>query len=185
LTSAIKRLRGTLFVEVSMFVGPVLLCCALAIVSAACVVLLQRPVHVALGLLGHSLSMAALYLTMNAQMSAVAQTLIYSGAVVVLFLIVVALLPEGGAERLSAGRLAGAGLAFVVVLGLLIAALLTTWQVGGEITAVVGEAADVKAIGKPLFSSLIVPFELTAPLLLTAIVSAIALWRRQETRGAA
>jgi NADH:ubiquinone oxidoreductase subunit 6 (subunit J) len=38
----------------------------------------------------------------------------------------------------------------------------------------------VKEVGKPLFSTLVVPFELTAPLLLAAIVTAIALWRRQE-----
>ena len=35
-------------------------------------------------------------------------------------------------------------------------------------------------IGAPLFHELVVPFELTAPLLLAAIVAAIALWRRQE-----
>jgi NADH:ubiquinone oxidoreductase subunit 6 (subunit J) len=35
-------------------------------------------------------------------------------------------------------------------------------------------------IGRSLFGRLIVPFELTAPLLLVAIVGAVAIWRRQE-----
>jgi len=38
----------------------------------------------------------------------------------------------------------------------------------------------VEAIGRSLFGPLLVPFELTAPLLLVAIIGAVAIWRRQE-----
>lgn len=157
---------------------PIAVPCALAVVTALCVVLLRRPVHVALGLLGHSLAMAALYLGLSSEFSAVAQTLIYSGAIVVLFLIVVALLPEGGREKLSAGGLAAAlfvGIAMVAGLSMLFAGL-----PGRALPTISGKGFRVDEIGSPLFKSLIVPFELTAPLLLAAIVTAIALWRRQE-----
>ena len=77
--------------------------CALVVISALAVVVLRKPVHTALGLLAHSLSMAALYLMLDAQLMAMAQVLIYSGAIVVLFLIVVTLLPSGGQEQLGAG----------------------------------------------------------------------------------
>jgi NADH-quinone oxidoreductase subunit J len=160
--------------------GPVIVACVMAVATALCVALLRRPVHVALGLLGHSLSMAALYMALAAQMSAAAQTLIYSGAIVVLFLIVVALLPEGGAEQLSGSGLAAAIGVAGIVAGLLFAGLATTWQVGGNIGVATDAVFDVKAIGRPLFKQLLVSFELTAPLLLAAIVAAIALWRRQE-----
>jgi NADH-quinone oxidoreductase subunit J len=159
---------------------PVAICCALAALSALAVVLLKRPVHVALGLLGHSLSMAALYFLLSAQLMAVAQMLIYSGAIVVLFLIVVTLLPEGGQEKLTTGGLLYAIVSAAAVLAVFGGALSAFTAAGGSLPAITGEGPSVKEVGKPFFGSLVVPFELTAPLLLAAIVTAIALWRRQE-----
>jgi NADH-quinone oxidoreductase subunit J len=159
----------------------VIACCALAVISAFGVVLLKKPVHVAVGLLGHSLSMAALYFSLTAQLMAVAQVLIYSGAIVVLFLIVVALLPTGGSEVLNAGRRFGAA-AVVVAFAAGLAAMFVS---ASDVPAITGTAPSVKQVGRPLFTELIVPFELTAPLLLAAIVSAIALWKRQERSATA
>jgi len=159
---------------------PVAICCALAAVSALAVVLLKKPVHTALGLLGHSLSMAALYFLLSAQLMAVAQMLIYSGAIVVLFLIVVTLLPEGGQEKLTGGHLFFGAVAGVAVLAVFGGALSAFTAASGELPHLSGAGPSVKEIGKPLFNSLLLPFELTAPLLLAAIVTAIALWRRQE-----
>ena len=158
----------------------VAVCCTIAAISALAVVLLKRPVHTAVGLLGHSLAMAALYLMLSAQLMAVAQVLIYSGAIVVLFLIVVTLLPEGGAERLTGGRLVAAFITGGSILLVLGAALAAHLQTGIGFAPIVGDGPTVKQVGQPLFSTMIVPFELTAPLLLASIVSAIALWRRQE-----
>ncbi len=155
---------------------PVVVCCVLALVSALAVVLLKRPVHVAVGLLAHSLSMAALYFALDAQLMAVAQVLIYSGAIVVLFLIVVALLPTGGKEELGAGRFFAAALVLCAV-G---AGLVVMMNGASSLAAIDGAGPSVKDVGKPLFTSLLAPFEMTAPLLLAAIVSAIALWKRQE-----
>src|SRR5688572_31302414 len=87
----------------------------------------RRPVHAVVALLGHSLSIAALYMMLGADMVAMGQILIYSGAIVVLFLFVVALLPQGGSEgdpgmgRVLAGVVAGgallAGIAAWLALG--------------------------------------------------------------------
>ncbi len=159
---------------------PTALCCALAALSALAVVLLKKPVHTALGLLGHSLSMAALYFLLSAQLMAVAQMLIYSGAIVVLFLIVVTLLPEGGQEKLTAGGLVYATIAGLAVLAVFGGALSAFTASSGVLPAIHGSGPTVKEIGRPLFTTLLVPFELTAPLLLSAIVAAIALWRRQD-----
>lgn len=156
---------------------PVVVCCALAAVTALGVILMRRPVHVAVSLLGHSLSLAALYMAVAAPFSAVAQTLIYSGAIVVLFLIVVALLPSGGAEEPPGRRLAMGAL---VLLGTL--AALGTAVMASGIAHAEGKGFSVEQVGAPLFGELLVPFELTAPLLLAAIVAAITLWRRQEAR---
>ena len=156
---------------------PVSICCACAALAALGVVLLRRPVHVALSLLAHSLSVAALYMTMSADFAAVAQTLIYSGAIVVLFLIVVALLPEGGKEQsLDGGRFASSMIAF----GAILAALAALFIAQSAIPSVHTNIPSVADVGRPLFHELLGAFELTAPLLLAAIVGAISLWRRQE-----
>lgn len=157
---------------------PLAVGCAVALVSALMVVLARRPVHAVLGLLGHSLSIAALYMILGADMVAVGQVLVYAGAIVVLFLFVVALLPQGGAEGdPTAGRVLGG----VVAAGALLAGI-AAWLslVPALPPAAASAGGNVTEIGRSLFGRLIVPFELTAPLLLVAIIGAVAIWRRQE-----
>src|SRR5919201_2450639 len=87
----------------------ILAACVLALVSALAVVLLRRPVYAAVGLLAHSLSLAALFALLAASLVAIGQVIIYSGAIVVLFLFVVTLLPTGGSELApTSGRVASA-----------------------------------------------------------------------------
>lgn len=157
---------------------PLAVGCAVALVSALMVVLARRPVHAVLALLGHSLSIAALYMILGADMVAVGQVLVYAGAIVVLFLFVVALLPQGGAEsdptiwRVLCG---------VVAAGALLAGIAAWLSLGATLPPVAAHAGGgVEEVGRSLFGRLIIPFELTAPLLLVAIVGAVAIWRRQE-----
>ncbi len=155
---------------------PIALACAVALVSAVGVILARRPVHAVVALLAHSLCVAALFLIMAADLVALGQVLIYSGAIVVLFLFVVALLPHGGIESVvPTGRVVSA----VVAGAALLAALAAGLAVGAP-TAPENPAGGVEAIGRSLFGPLIVPFELTAALLLVAIIGAVAIWRRQE-----
>src|SRR4051812_24525839 len=99
----------------SLFV-PLGLGCAVALISALGVVLARRPIYAAVCLLAHSLSLAGLFGVLSAPMVAVGQLIIYSGAIVVLFLFVVTLLPSGGREltppgsRVLAALVAGAAL---------------------------------------------------------------------------
>lgn len=157
---------------------PLAVGCAVALVSALMVVLARRPVHAVVALLAHSLSLAALYLILGADMVAMGQVLIYSGAIVVLFLFVIALLPQGGTEAdLGIGRVLGG-----LIAGCALLAGLAAWlSLAGPLPPAAANAGgNVAEIGRSLFGRLIVPFELTAPLLLVAIVGAVAIWRRQE-----
>src|SRR5579864_52114 len=150
---------------------PLALGCAVALASALGVVIARRPVYAAIFLLLHSLSLAALFGLLAASIVAVGQVVIYSGAIVVLFLFVVTLLPTGGAERRVDGpRLAAACVGGAAVLVALIASL-----VAGSLPpapAVPAGDLSVYAVGHVLFNAqqLLVAFELTAPLLLVAIV---------------
>jgi NADH-quinone oxidoreductase subunit J len=151
--------------------------CAVALASALGVVLARRPIYAAMCLLVHSLSLAALFGLLSAVMVAVGQVIIYSGAIVVLFLFVVTLLPSGGRElgprgsRIGAAGVAGGGL---------LVALAAAEAAGGIPSAVLSFDLGVGAVGHALFGPLLVAFELTAPLLLVAIVGAVVIWRRHE-----
>ena len=157
---------------------PIAIGCLIALVTALGVILARRPVHGAVALLGHSLALAGLYLMLAAEMVAMAQILIYSGAIVVLFLFVVALLPAGGAEAATeGGRMAAAAIGGGAIL------LALAFAIGAVApVAAAGVIGGVPDIGRALFDPgrLLVPFELTAPLLLVAIVGAVTIWRRTE-----
>jgi NADH-quinone oxidoreductase subunit J len=153
--------------------------CAVALGSALAVVLARRPIYAAIALLVHSLSLAGLYAMLSAGLVAVGQLIIYSGAIVVLFLFVVTLLPAGGREFTpTGGRVAAA----CVAGGGLIVALAAALASGALPSAVPAPDLSVAAVGHALFGPLLVAFELTAPLLLVAIVAAVVIWRRHEPR---
>jgi NADH-quinone oxidoreductase subunit J len=157
---------------------PLALGCLVAVCSALAVVVVRRPVYAAISLLVHSLSLAALFALLAAPMIAVGQLIIYSGAIVVLFLFVVTLLPTGGRELAPTGsRLV---LALVAAAALLVA-LAAAMSVGAP-RAVATVDLDVVAVGRALFGPLLIAFELTTPLLLVAMVGAVVIWRRHEPR---
>ncbi|HYY89381.1 MAG TPA: NADH-quinone oxidoreductase subunit J, partial [Chloroflexota bacterium] len=144
------------------------------------VVVARRPVYAAVALLVHSLSLAVLFAILSAGIVAVGQVLIYSGAIVVLFLFVVTLLPTGGQELAPTGGRVAAALAAG-------ASLLVAPSAAIGLTAALPEATStpdlgVAAVGRALLGPLVVAFELTAPLLLVAIVGGVVIWRRHEPR---
>lgn len=165
------------------YFAPVVAACVIAFLSALFVVTARGAIRSVVALLAHSLSIAALYALLAAGLVAVGQLLIYSGAIVVLFLFVVALLPPGGREltsqplRLTAGVLVG-----LVLLAALFSGIQSAFVGGLQLVAASPtEVGTVAGVGHQLFDygKLVLPFELTAPLLLVAIVGSVALWRRQ------
>lgn len=149
--------------------------CVLAVLTAFGVVALRKPVYAAFSLLLHSLALAGLYLALRAEFVAASQVIIYSGAVVVLFLFVVLLLPQGGRDD-KGGVLRDLGAALAA--GAVLVGLLQAMPVDPP---PIPEAPDtVEAIGKSLFGPMLVPFELSAIPLLLAIIAGVTLWRRQE-----
>lgn len=157
------------------FFIPLLIGCVLAVSSALAVVLVRKPVYAVIALLAHSLSLAGMYAILGAAFIAVGQVLIYSGAIVVLFLIVVTLLPVGQElEAPTASRLFGAALAGAALVVAFAAALATGAPAGAAIPGTVYE------VGRTLFVDFIVPVQVLALLLLVAVVGAVAIWRRHE-----
>ena len=156
-----------------------------AILASLGVVLCASPIYSALYLIGNMVCLALLFLLYNAEFLAAVQVVVYAGAVMILFLFIIALLgakKEG--RELSFQNLMGLG--FV---GLLFCELLMSMTVGktqpmeGKVTAeVIQQMGSAKAIGIELFSKHLVPFELASLLLLVAAVGVICLAKFPSTK---
>ena len=154
-----------------------------AIAGAIGVVALRNPFYNVLALVGHLLSLAALFLLLRAEFVAAAQVVVYAGAVMVLYVFVVAYV--GGQDepiqspnrtlRLTAPVFAG-----VLLVELCIATL------GSGLKAIDGEGAPYIAgfgspaeIGRLLLTKFLLAFEVASFLLLVAAVGAVMLARRR------
>ncbi len=152
---------------------------ATLVVGALGVVLLPNIVYSAFLLAGVFLSVAGLYLMLNASFVAAAQVLVYVGAVNVLILFAIMLVNKKEAMADIPGLalrriLSGAVCAGLFAL-LLRVDLTTPWALPGP--PPIGEGATVR-IGEHLFTDYLLPFELASVLLLMAMIGAIVLARR-------
>jgi NADH-quinone oxidoreductase subunit J len=158
----------------------------LIVASAVFVVSASRPVYSVLGLLVNFLLLAIMYLTLDAEFLAVIQVVVYSGAILMLFLFVIALLSSGvrqftvGPNRLPRilvplsvfGALALGGLLFVIVQSVSPALPQSTAANAAGNANVFGSVAD---FGQALFTTYLLPFEATAFVLMIAVIGVIAL----------
>ena len=156
-----------------------------AIVAVACainLVMQRHPIASALSLIGVMGSLAVLYLLLGAEFIAMAQIIVYGGAVMVLFVFVIMLLNAGSEKRSGKSWFAQITglpllLVFVVVLSILIrsAALPTLRPV--EFGSWVGGTAQ--RIGEMLFTEYLLPFEIVSVLILIAILGAVVLAQKE------
>jgi NADH-quinone oxidoreductase subunit J len=163
--------------------------CAIAVLTGALgVVTARSPIRSALGLLVTLLGIAGLFLLLHAEFLAAVQTIVYAGAVVVLFVFVIMVVgPEPGAveplDKSRNVRLFGTALMLGFV-GLVLGALVASRKPVPFGPARV-EHGTVEAVGGLLFSKGLVPLELATVLLVVAIVAALALARGRPALPAA
>ncbi len=159
-----------------------------ALGGAIGVVAMRNPFYSVLALIVHLFSLAVLFLLLTSAFVAAAQVVVYAGAVMVLYVFVVAYVGGGGesawepipGQRFLAPLLAVALFVelSVAVLGSALKALETH---GPEVSAGFGNPA---AIGRLLLEKFLLPFEASSILLLLAAVGAIVLAARQRGEGA-
>lgn len=155
-----------------------------ALAGAIGVVTVRNPFYSVLALVGHLLSLAALFLLLRAEFIAVAQVIVYAGAVMVLYVFVVAYV-GGSAEPLRPAG--GPGLrAASIVFASLIGVELLIAVLGSGLKGVDSAGAPFSpgfgspgAIGQLLLTRFLFPFEAASFLLTAAAVGAVVLARRR------
>jgi NADH-quinone oxidoreductase subunit J len=142
-----------------------------------------HPINSALSLIVVMTSLAVLYLLLGAEFLAIAQIIVYSGAIMVLFTFVVMLLNAGREERTMGSRSARAvGFpAVVVILGVLATIVLRSQGLGSA--SIAGGITSTEDLSRVLFHELLLPFEVTSVLILIAILGAVALARHGDGGG--
>ena len=150
--------------------------------SAVGVITSRIPIHSALYLLVNFVSLAVLYVTLEAQFLAAAQVIIYAGGIVILILFVIMLI---GSERIEtraphrtwtpyAGILLG-----VTLISSMVYSFVETPSGSNATTTINGGAPET--VGMALFTQYILPVEMAAVLLLVALLGALLLGRYPKT----
>jgi NADH-quinone oxidoreductase subunit J len=166
------------------------LAAAATLIGGLGVVLARNPIHSALLLVMTLVSVAALFLLRDAELVAAVQIIVYAGAIVVLFLFVIMLLGVDRAESLRDPvpfqRPAAIALGAVLVLEIVFLAG-HHWATGAKTTSGVplhgqGFGGNVERVARVLFTDFLWPFEITAVLLVIAVVGSVVLARRSGQR---
>jgi len=156
-----------------------------AVLSALGLVLRRNPIHGALFLVVNLGCVAVLYLLLGAEFLALAQVIIYAGAIMVLFVFAIMVLIPGkeetGPDPLRSQRLLalplGALLLFEIGLILHSSVFMATPQPGPR--AAPAAAGGIESVGRLLLRDYLLPFEVTSVLLLAALVGVLALAKRR------
>ena len=152
------------------------LVCALMVVANP---FSRNPVTSAMFLVLTIISMAGLFVLLNAFFLAAVQVLVYAGAVIVLFLFVIMLMDVEEEERRRVKH-------FAVYSGMLVSGVVAIITLTAIMSSGVGASASsnplvqgsAKSLGKILFQNYLLPFEILSILLLVAMVGAILLSKK-------
>jgi NADH-quinone oxidoreductase subunit J len=152
--------------------------------SAVAVVSFSNPFFSAIALIGNLASLAVLYLLLAAEFVAAAQVLVYAGAVVVMFLFVIAYL-GGRADAPWAGRSTWQLFAAVIAASALLLEIVLAvgLKAGGRLSdeATIDESfGSPAAIGRLFLSDHLLAFEITSIVLLVAAVGGVVLGARSR-----
>ncbi|CAM5719659.1 NADH-quinone oxidoreductase subunit J [Streptomyces coeruleorubidus] len=159
----------------------------IAVIGALCTILMKRAVHSALCLAGTMIILAVFYLANGAYFLGVVQIVVYTGAIMMLFLFVVMLVGVTAADSLKEtikgqrwlALLCGLGFGVLLIAGIGNASL-SEFNGIGQANA----GGNVEGIAALLFTRYVFAFEITGALLITAAVGAMVLTHRERTERA-
>jgi NADH-quinone oxidoreductase subunit J len=152
-----------------------------ALFSALMVITNKNPVYSVLWLIVTFFAISGHYILLNAQFLAIVNIIVYAGAIMVLFLFVIMLMnlnketePRKNRWLKLAGAVAGGCLLLVLV-----AALRNTDIKQQQALVNEGGIGLIKSLGKELFTTYVVPFEISSILFLSAMVGAVVIGKKE------
>src|SRR5262249_22463987 len=149
--------------------------------GAISIVVQRQPLYSVLSLVVTLISLAAVYVTLQAQFIAAVQVIVYAGAIMVLFVFVVMLLNVK--EEVEPDRhrlLKWIAIPVAIVLIGEVVAIVSKIKDNEVITAAPSDIGETAKVGAGLFSTYLLPFEVTSVLILMALVGAVVLARREN-----
>lgn len=164
---------------IQIILGLTLICSSLGVILA------RRPVYAALSFLLTLLALAALYLQLSAEFISVMQVLVYAGAILVLFMIVIMLFQDAAFAIAKREAQSSPFLLFLAASAFLLAFLILGMRFAGLQNGEAGLPADfgtVQALGKALYLDFFFPFEAAILLFLVAVVGALYIGRKVQEK---
>ena len=156
---------------------------AVTLATAFLTIISKNPIHSAIYLIVCFFTIAGHYLLFNAQFLAIVHIIVYSGAIMVLFLFTIMLMnlnEEGEPHKKMATKIAAAisfGLVCFVMLAVFVKAMpiIDSYKTSGR------DFQSIKVLGKVLLNEYMVHFEFASVLLLVAMIGTVLLSKKEKT----
>ena len=162
----------------------ILLCIlsAVTLSTAFLTVFSRNPIHSAIYLVICFFSIAGHYLLLNAQFLAIVHVIVYSGAIMILFLFTIMLMNLNKEDEVHKPRFTrlGAIVSFCLACIVLLLIFINSKPIVGEYDTTGEDFQSIKVLGKVLLNEYMVPFEFASILLLAAMIGTVLLSKKEK-----
>lgn len=156
---------------------------AVTLATAFLTIFTKNPIHSAIYLVICFFSIAGHYLLLNSQFLAIVHIIVYSGAIMILFLFTIMLMNLNKEDEVHKPRVTrwAAVILFCLMCLVLIAIFVNSKPIVGEYTATGEDFQSIKVLGKVLLNEYMVPFEYASILLLVAMIGTVLLSKKEKS----
>jgi NADH-quinone oxidoreductase subunit J len=156
---------------------------AVTLATAFLTIFTKNPIHSAIYLVICFFSIAGHYLLLNSQFLAMVHVIVYSGAIMILFLFTIMLMNLNKEDEVHKPRVTrwAAVIFFCLMCLVLLAIFVNSKPIVGEYTATGEDYQSIKVLGKVLLNEYMVPFEYASILLLVAMIGTVLLSKKEKT----
>jgi NADH-quinone oxidoreductase subunit J len=156
---------------------------AVTIATAFLTIFSRNPIHSALYLVICFFTIAGHYLLLNSQFLAIVHIIVYSGAIMILFLFTIMLMNLNKENEVHKPRITrlGAIVSFCLISVVLILVFVNSKPIIGEYISTGEDYQSIKVLGKVLLNEYMVPFEFASILLLVAMIGTVLLSKKEKT----
>ena len=156
---------------------------AITLATAFLTIYSRNPNHSAIYLVICFFSIAGHYLLLNSQFLAIVHIIVYSGAIMILFLFTIMLMNLNKEDEVHKPRVTrwAAVILFCLICLVLIAIFVNSKPIVGEYVSTGEDYQSIKVLGKVLLNEYMVPFEYASILLLVAMIGTVLLSKKEKT----